>query len=251
MGLLLARDQFLKRNGTGRPRSRACRPRREDCASSAPKSRTSRLRNRRHNWDLAQTPSSASRWTIISEWILETLRSALESLHAQDLLPMAIVATAGTTDFGSIDPLPELSLEIGHPTRAWLHVDAAYGGALLFSRRHRETRRHRSADSLSIDFHKLLWQPIPCSVFLLRDAPTSIPSKCTPTTSTQNSTRKKASRIWSRLPCSPAAASTPSNCGSPSNPSAGETRSHDRHARSRWPSTLQRSCANPKGWNCL
>ncbi len=98
------------------------------------------------------------------------LRTTLEALRAQNLLPMAIVATAGTTDFGSIDPLPEIAAT-AHETGAWLHVDAAYGGALLFSPRHRSKLAGiEAADSLCIDFHKLFWQPIPCSVFLLRDA---------------------------------------------------------------------------------
>ena len=54
---------------------------------------------------------------------------------------------------------------------AWLHVDAAYGGALLFSAKHRDKLAGiEAADSIAIDFHKLFWQPIPCSAFLLRDA---------------------------------------------------------------------------------
>jgi L-2,4-diaminobutyrate decarboxylase len=98
------------------------------------------------------------------------LRDALSAAHAQGLLPLAVVATAGTTDFGSVDPLPELTA-LARSAGAWLHVDAAYGGALLFSAQHREKLRGiEQADSLSIDFHKLFWQPIPCSVFLLRDA---------------------------------------------------------------------------------
>lgn len=97
------------------------------------------------------------------------LRRALEHIQKQDLLPMAIVATAGTTDFGSIDPLPEIA-QTAHAAGAWLHVDAAYGGALLFSTRHRgKLKGLELADSLSIDFHKLFWQPIPCAAFLLRD----------------------------------------------------------------------------------
>lgn len=97
------------------------------------------------------------------------LSHALTQLQQQSLRPMAIVATAGTTDFGSIDPLPEVAA-IARAAGAWLHVDAAYGGALLFSPQH----RHRLAgielaDSIAIDFHKLFWQPIPCSAFLLRD----------------------------------------------------------------------------------
>jgi L-2,4-diaminobutyrate decarboxylase len=83
---------------------------------------------------------------------------------------MAIVATAGTTDFGSVDPLTELA-PLAQGAGAWLHVDAAYGGALLFSARYRDrVRGLESADSVGIDFHKLFWQPIPCSAFLLRDA---------------------------------------------------------------------------------
>ncbi len=100
----------------------------------------------------------------------EAIRAASNSLSSRGLLPMAIVATAGTTDFGSIDPLPELAA-IARSAGAWLHVDAAYGGALLFSNLHRNKLAGiEVADSLSVDFHKLLWQPIPCSAFLLRDA---------------------------------------------------------------------------------
>lgn len=101
---------------------------------------------------------------------LSALRQALDEMQKRDLLPMAIVATAGTTDFGSIDPLPEIA-QTAHASGAWLHVDAAYGGALLFSPQHRDKLRGvELADSLSIDFHKLFWQPIPCAAFLLRDA---------------------------------------------------------------------------------
>jgi len=98
------------------------------------------------------------------------LKNALETLGSEDLLPMAIVATAGTTDFGSIDPTGEIAA-IAREAGAWLHVDAAYGGALLFSPTYRDKLRGiEAADSLSIDFHKLFWQPVPCSVFLVGDA---------------------------------------------------------------------------------
>ena len=101
---------------------------------------------------------------------LPALRKEIDQLQAQSLLPMAIVATAGTTDFGSIDPIADIA-QIARPAGAWLHVDAAYGGALLFSPRQRgRLAGLEAADSVSIDFHKLFWQPIPCSVFLLADA---------------------------------------------------------------------------------
>lgn len=100
----------------------------------------------------------------------ESLRIALKAIRDEGLLPMAIVATAGTTDFGSVDPLPEVSA-LARAEGAWLHIDAAYGGALLFANRFRDKLKGiELADSLSIDFHKLLWQPIPCSAFLLRDS---------------------------------------------------------------------------------
>ncbi len=98
------------------------------------------------------------------------LRDSLYKAVADGLRPMAVVATAGTTDFGSVDPLREVA-DIAHEWGAWLHVDAAYGGALLFSPPNREKIGGiELADSVTIDFHKLFWQPIPCSAFLLRDA---------------------------------------------------------------------------------
>jgi L-2,4-diaminobutyrate decarboxylase len=100
----------------------------------------------------------------------QSLRLALDSYREQDLLPFAVVATAGTTDFGSVDPLPEIAA-LAEAAGAWLHVDAAYGSALLFSPLHRDKLQGIAlADSLSIDFHKLFWQPIPAGAFLLRDA---------------------------------------------------------------------------------
>lgn len=99
----------------------------------------------------------------------KSLQVAVDKLRGQKLTCMAIVATAGTTDFGSVDPLEEIA-SICSAAGAWFHVDAAYGGALLFS----PTCRHmldgiQKADSIGLDFHKLFWQPISCSAFLLRD----------------------------------------------------------------------------------
>lgn len=93
----------------------------------------------------------------------------LKTLHRQDLLPIALVAMAGTTDFGSIDPLPELAA-CAQAHRLWLHVDAAYGGALMLSDRHRhQLAGIEAADSITVDFHKLFYQPISCGAFLLKD----------------------------------------------------------------------------------
>ena len=100
----------------------------------------------------------------------KALRSTSTNLQRNGLIPMAIVATAGTTDFGSIDPIAEI-VPIAREAGAWLHVDAAYGSALLFSARHRSLLTGiESADSIGMDFHKLFWQPISCAAFLLRDS---------------------------------------------------------------------------------
>jgi L-2,4-diaminobutyrate decarboxylase len=82
---------------------------------------------------------------------------------------MAVVATAGTTDFGTIDPLPEIA-DLCASHRVWLHVDAAYGCGLLAS----PTRRHlldgiERADSVTVDYHKSFFQPVSSSALLVRD----------------------------------------------------------------------------------
>jgi L-2,4-diaminobutyrate decarboxylase len=86
-----------------------------------------------------------------------------------DAEPFALVGTAGTTDFGSIDPLPALA-ERAAEHGLWFHVDAAYGGALAVSDAHGDRLDGiERADSVAVDFHKLFYQPISCGALLLRD----------------------------------------------------------------------------------
>ncbi len=92
------------------------------------------------------------------------------------LRPMAVVATAGTTDFGAIDPLAQVA-DLAVAYDAWFHVDAAYGGGLLVS----PTRRARldgieRADSVTIDFHKTFFQPVSSSAIVVRDRATLRPA---------------------------------------------------------------------------
>ncbi|MFD8598098.1 pyridoxal phosphate-dependent decarboxylase family protein [Kitasatospora sp. NPDC059646] len=86
--------------------------------------------------------------------------------------PIAVVATAGTTDTGAVDPLHDVAdLAARHGT--WLHVDAAYGGGALFSDRLAPLLDGIDrADSVALDWHKLGWQPAAAGVFLVRDART-------------------------------------------------------------------------------
>ncbi|MDX3543616.1 pyridoxal phosphate-dependent decarboxylase family protein [Streptomyces europaeiscabiei] len=85
--------------------------------------------------------------------------------------PLLVAATAGTTDAGLIDPLPDIAdLCATHGAR--LHIDAAYGGGLLFSDRHR-ARLHglARAHTVTLDLHKLGWQPAAAGLLAVRDAP--------------------------------------------------------------------------------
>ncbi|SEQ83024.1 pyridoxal phosphate-dependent decarboxylase family protein [Natrinema salaciae] len=100
---------------------------------------------------------------------LAALDDTLERLEAAGRHPFAIVGTAGTTDFGSIDPLEGLA-DRAADRGLWLHVDAAYGGACAISDRLRpKLAGIDRADSIAVDFHKLFYQPISCGAFLLRD----------------------------------------------------------------------------------
>jgi L-2,4-diaminobutyrate decarboxylase len=97
------------------------------------------------------------------------LAGRLAQLKRDGLIPMAVVATAGTTDFGSIDPLPAIS-GLCASAGVWLHVDAAYGCGLLASTR----RRHlltgiEYADSVTVDYHKSFFQPVSSSALIVRD----------------------------------------------------------------------------------
>lgn len=82
--------------------------------------------------------------------------------------PLAVVATAGTINTGAIDPLPQIS-EISNKYGAWLHVDGSYG-ALAAIAVPDKFPGLALADSLSLDPHKWLYQPLDCACLLYRDA---------------------------------------------------------------------------------
>ena len=98
------------------------------------------------------------------------LRTAIASDRAAGLLPICVVATAGTTSTGAVDPLDAVAT-VAADAGVWLHVDGAYGAPAaadpacrqLFAGLHR-------ADSLCIDAHKWLYAPVDCSALLLHDA---------------------------------------------------------------------------------
>ncbi len=83
--------------------------------------------------------------------------------------PIAVVATAGTTDYGSVDPIADIAaLAREHGT--WLHVDAAYGFGALFSDRLAPLLAELPcADSVTLDLHKIGWQPAATSMLMVAD----------------------------------------------------------------------------------
>ncbi|QHA04869.1 lysine decarboxylase DesA [Streptomyces broussonetiae] len=100
------------------------------------------------------------------------LARELERCVQDGLVPMAVVATAGTTDFGSIDPLPEIA-GLCAQYGVWLHVDAAYGCGLLASLKYRDRIAGiEHADSVTVDYHKSFFQPVSSSAVLVKDAAT-------------------------------------------------------------------------------
>ncbi|MCE2470917.1 MAG: decarboxylase, partial [Anaerolineae bacterium] len=83
--------------------------------------------------------------------------------------PFLVIASAGTTNTGAVDPLDELA-DFCQREDLWLHVDGAYGApAMLTERGERTLKGLQRVDSLALDAHKWLFQPIECGVVLVRE----------------------------------------------------------------------------------
>jgi glutamate/tyrosine decarboxylase-like PLP-dependent enzyme len=101
---------------------------------------------------------------------LGALARAVAEDRAAGLRPFAVIANAGTTNTGAIDPLREIAA-FCKENDVWMHVDGAYGAAAAISARGRKLLDGIDlADSLSFDPHKWLFQSIECGCVLLRDA---------------------------------------------------------------------------------
>ena len=97
----------------------------------------------------------------------DALEAAIAADRRAGITPMAIVATAGTVSVGAIDPLPQLA-EIASREGLWLHVDGAYGGLAALAVPDK-FRGLYLANSLSLDAHKWLYQPVDCGCLLFKD----------------------------------------------------------------------------------
>lgn len=100
---------------------------------------------------------------------LNDLRDKVAQAQANGDQVLAIVATAGTTDAGAIDPLRAIA-KLAAEHQIWVHVDAAWGGALLLSEKYRDYLDGiELVDSITLDFHKQFFQTISCGAFLLKE----------------------------------------------------------------------------------
>lgn len=98
--------------------------------------------------------------------------SVLEQLIKTDksngLNPFLVIASAGTTDTGAIDPLAEIG-NIARQNNLWFHVDAAYGGFFVMTSKKHLFKGMETADSLVIDPHKGLFLPYGLGAVLVKD----------------------------------------------------------------------------------
>jgi aromatic-L-amino-acid/L-tryptophan decarboxylase len=101
--------------------------------------------------------------------ITDDLERAVESDRVAGLSPFIVVASAGTTNTGSVDPLHEIA-DFCAGAKLWLHVDAAYAGfAALTAEGKRLLSGLERADSLTLDPHKWLFVPFECGCLLVRE----------------------------------------------------------------------------------
>jgi len=169
MGLLMARDHYaytqlganLKQNGAIPEMSKF----RVFCSDKAHFSVKKNAALLGLGYDAVVTVATDERFKMKPKALEEAIRQEKQ----QGNLPIAVFATAGTTDFGSFDPLVEICA-IAKAHEMWFHVDGAYGGCFAMTNTHGHLfEGTQYADSITVDFHKSLFQPVCSSVFLVGD----------------------------------------------------------------------------------
>jgi len=96
------------------------------------------------------------------------LQLALDGDRKAGKIPIAVIASAGTVNTGAVDPLSQIAA-IAHNHGAWLHVDGAYGALAAIAAPEKFAGLNQ-ADSLSLDPHKWLYQPLDCGCLLYKDS---------------------------------------------------------------------------------
>jgi glutamate/tyrosine decarboxylase-like PLP-dependent enzyme len=110
---------------------------------------------------------------------IDELERRLAEVVEHGGVPFFVSATAGTTVRGAYDPLQPL-LKLRERYRFWLHVDGAWGGAVIFSDRLRQhyLAHLEQADSFTLDFHKMLGTALMCNVLLFNRRPHILRDVC-------------------------------------------------------------------------
>lgn len=99
---------------------------------------------------------------------VSALQDAIRACKLAGDIPIAIIATMGTTDFGSLDPIKSIH-DICQQEKLWLHADSAYGCGLLVSNKHsHKLQGIELAHSVTVDYHKSFYQPVSCGAFFTR-----------------------------------------------------------------------------------
>lgn len=99
----------------------------------------------------------------------EELNKLIESDKAQELTPFLVVASAGTTDTGAVDPLNDIA-DITEQHKLWYHIDGAYGGFFILTSKKDLFKGIERADSLIVDPHKGLFIPYGVGAVLVKDS---------------------------------------------------------------------------------
>ena len=157
MGLAMAREAKMPSNEKGIASGGVVYASRE-IHMSIPKS-IALLGIGRDNLRLIPTDSSF-------RMVPEKLDGQILEDKAAGKVPIAIVASAGTVSTGAIDPFPQIA-EIARRHRIWFHIDGAYGALAAIADR-TKFNGLEMADSISLDPHKWLYQPLDCGCLLYR-----------------------------------------------------------------------------------
>ena len=104
---------------------------------------------------------------------LKNLETVYRKCLEQKIKPIAVIGIAGTTETGSVDPLDKLA-KFCENKSLYFHIDAAWGGATQFSKRHsNKLKGIEKADSVVIDGHKQLYLPMGVGMLLFKNPETS------------------------------------------------------------------------------
>lgn len=97
------------------------------------------------------------------------LKNAISRDRLEGFVPYCVIASAGTTNTGTVDPLEDIAT-ICKNEDIWFHIDAAYGGAAILSKKGKKLLRGiQKADSITVDPHKWFYQPYEMGCLLIRD----------------------------------------------------------------------------------